>query len=84
MHFLNSVCTSSAKFQDNLFAENALPPKAIVALGKENVRTNGGIEAYIYKQLKCKYTQLENALDYCLNNDTANFQLEEFIESIEV
>ena len=49
IHLLGRVCTSSAKFQDNLFETNALPPILLNELGKENRRTNGGIEEYIYK-----------------------------------
>lgn len=33
IQLLGRVCTSSAKFQDNLFETNALPPKFINALG---------------------------------------------------
>lgn len=36
---LGRVCTSSAKFQDNLFEANAIPPEALTVLGQENVRT---------------------------------------------
>ena len=40
-------CTSSARFQDDLFNENATPPSVLVVLGKENRKTNGAVEAYI-------------------------------------
>ena len=42
---LGRVCISSAKFQDDLFNETAIPPVLINELGKENRRTNGGVEA---------------------------------------
>lgn len=44
---LGRVCTSSAKFQDDLFNETAIPPVLINELGKENRRTNGGVEAML-------------------------------------
>ena len=47
---LGRVCTSSAKFQDNLFEENAVPPQVIAVLGEENRRTSGAVEAYIYRR----------------------------------
>ena len=47
MQFLGRVSTSSAKFQDNLFEENAIPPCVLEVLGNENKR-NGIVEAYIY------------------------------------
>ena len=63
---LGRVCTSSAKFQDDLFNETAIPPVLINELGKENRRTNGGVEAYIYSRFTNKHGQLASALDYCL------------------
>lgn len=44
---LGRVCTSSSKFQDNLFDDNAVPPTIIEVLGEENRATNGAVEAYI-------------------------------------
>ena len=38
------VSTSSQKFQDNLFEENALPPHAIIELDKINKLKDGIIE----------------------------------------
>ena len=70
---LGRICTSSAKFQDNLFDSNAVPPEIIVILGEENRRTNGAVEAYIYKLFANRHTQLSNALEYCLNSKKENF-----------
>ena len=47
---LGRVCTSSARFQDDLFNDNAIPPSILFELGKENIRTNGAVEAYIYNR----------------------------------
>lgn len=43
------VSTSSAKYQDDLFNDNAMPPKHLNILGEMNRKTNGGVESYIYK-----------------------------------
>ena len=75
---LGRVSTSSAKFQDDLF--NAIPPHLIHALGIYNKAHNGIVEAYIYNQFTNKYTQLKNALAYCINADKATFQVKEFID----
>ena len=75
---LGRVSTSSAKFQDDLF--NAIPPHLIHALGIHNKARNGIVEAYIYNQFTNKYTQLKNALAYCINADKATFQIKEFID----
>lgn len=53
----------------------------LVALGKENRRTKGGVEAYIYGQFTNKHVQLRNALDYCLNATPQSFYVKSFIDS---
>ena len=78
---LGRVCTSSAKFQDDLFNETAIPPQMIVELGKENRRTNGGVEAYIYSRFTNKHGQLSDALDYCLSATKEEFMVKSFIDS---
>lgn len=75
---LGRVSTSSAKFQDDLF--NAIPPRLLVSLGIHNKAHNGIIEAYIYNQFLSKYTQLKNALSYCINADKETFNIKEFID----
>ena len=60
MQFLGRVSTSSAKFQDNLFEENAIPPNVLSILGKENRKNNGVVEAYIYKSFEDKHLQNYN------------------------
>lgn len=60
---LGRVCTSSAKFQDDLFNDTAIPPVLINELGKENRRTNGAVEAYIYRRFTNKHNQLADALN---------------------
>lgn len=74
-------CTSSARFQDDLFNDNATPPSVLVVLGNENRRTNGAVEAYIYNQFTNKHIQLSKALDYCLNASVENFYVKNFIDS---
>lgn len=78
---LGRVCTSSAKFQDDLFNETAIPPVLIEELGKENRRTNGAVEAYIYSRFTNKHSQLADALDYCLSSTKETFQVKTFIDS---
>lgn len=78
---LGRVCTSSAKFQDDLFNETAIPPVLINELGKENRRTSGGVEAYIYSRFTNKHSQLASALDYCLNSTKETFSVKQFIDS---
>ena len=78
---LGRVCTSSAKFQDNLFEDNAVPPIILEVLGEENRRTSGAVEAYIYRLFSNKHNQLEEALNYCLNSSPEDFNVKTFIDS---
>lgn len=75
---LGRVSTSSAKFQDDLF--NAITPHLLSTLGAHNKNHNGIIEAYIYNQFLHKYTQLKNALSYCINANKETFEIKEFID----
>ena len=76
---IGATCTSSAKFQDNIFEKNAVPPQAIVTLGEENRNNNGIVELYIYSQLKTRYTQLSNAIEYLHKKTPENLVIEDFI-----
>lgn len=78
---LGRVCTSSAKFQDDLFNDTAIPPVLINELGKENRRTNGAVEAYIYRRFTNKHNQLADALNYCLHGTKDDFDVRKFIDS---
>lgn len=77
--FLGRICTSSAKFQDNLFEVNAMPPKLLAVLGDFNKQENGIVEAHIYKSFADKYFQLNNALNYCLDARSDSFKLDHFL-----
>lgn len=81
---LGQICTSSAKFQDNLFEANAIPPQVLQILGDENVKTNGAVEAYIYDRFSNKHAQLATALDYCRNSTAADFKVLDLINSFRV
>ncbi|MDE7433148.1 MAG: HaeII family restriction endonuclease [Lachnospiraceae bacterium] len=78
---LGRVSTSSARFQDDLFNNNAIPPAVLAVLGEENRRTNGAVEAYIYSKFSNKHEQLSNALAYCLNATKKTFYVKTFIDS---
>ena len=78
---LGRVCTSSARFQDDLFNANAIPPAVLVELEKENERTDGAVEAYIYGKFTNRYAQLSEALNYVLNASKEDFDIRVFIDS---
>lgn len=72
---LGRVCTSTARFQDDLFNESAMPPRIVKILAEENKRTNGAVEAYIYRRFANKHNQLAEALEMC-NNDSVVSDIE--------
>lgn len=78
---LGRVCTSSARFQDDLFNDNAVPPAMLNELSVENIRTNGAVEAYIYRRFTNKHNQLADALQYCLDSNKETFSVKKFIDS---
>lgn len=81
IQLLGRKCTSSARFQDDLFNDNAIPPKVLNALSQENLSTGGAVEAYIYRRFTNKYNQLFNALSYCRDSNRNNFSVISFINS---
>lgn len=81
IQLLGRKCTSSAKFQDNLFEDNAIPPRILAVLGQENVRTGGAVESYIYAQFTNKHAQLANALEYCFSATPNSFNVKQLIDS---
>jgi HaeII restriction endonuclease len=79
MQFLGRISTSSARYQDDVFNDNAVPPHILAELGKENRDKNGIVEAYIYRRFSERFTQMSSGLDYCNTHDKSNFQLAEFL-----
>ena len=50
--------TSSARYQDDLFNDNAVPPSVLAQLGRENRRLGGAVEAYIYERFKQRFSNI--------------------------
>lgn len=78
--FLGRISTSSAKFQDNLFEKNAMPPEKLAILAALNRQLNGDVESYIYQCFLNRFSQMNEALDYVRNADRHSFQLSEFLD----
>lgn len=81
IELLGRVCTSSAKFQDDLFSDTAIPVNILNVLAEENNRTGGAVEAYIYNKFANKHVQLSSALGYCINATRHDFDVLHFINS---
>jgi hypothetical protein len=78
-NLLGRTSTSSAKFQDNLFEDNAIPPNVLRVLANHN--ENGQVEVYIYNAFKARYSAMNTGLDLVRNSNKSNFKLHEFIEN---
>ena len=79
--FLGRTSTSSARFQDNLFDENATPPSVLRILGEINHRNNGAVEAYIYEAFRQRHSQMSSGLALVNQSDKTNFVLKDFLET---
>ena len=77
--FVGRSSTSSARYQDDVFNENAIPAHALTALGVENRDKGGIVEAYIYRRFNDRFSQMSSALRYCDTNDRIAFNILEFI-----
>nr|MCU0342034.1 HaeII family restriction endonuclease [Spirosomataceae bacterium] len=79
LKFLGRTSTSSARYQDDIFNDNAVPPNVLVMLGNENRAKHGIVEAYIYHKFSQRFSQMSSGLNYCLTHDKSNFNLDEFL-----
>ena len=80
IQFLGRTSTSSARYQDDIFNDNAIPPTVLEQLGEENRAKNGIVEAYIYRKFLQRFSQMTTGLDYCVDHDKNSFQLNEFLD----
>jgi len=50
LRLANKRCTSSAKYQHDIWSDTAMPLYILEVLDEENKRTNGAVERYIYRR----------------------------------
>lgn len=80
IRFLGRSSTSSARFQDDLFNNNAIPPKILSNLGKINRENKGIVEAYIYRRFEERMSQMSTGLNYCTQHNQETFSLQKFLD----
>lgn len=80
LRFLGRTSTSSARYQDDVFNENAMSPQNLQILGIVNRKTNGAVEAYIYKCFQARQFQMIKALSYANHTDYTEFSLNTFLK----
>lgn len=79
LRLLGRTSTSSARYQDDVFNENAVPPSVLTILGIENKQNSGVVEKYIYDRFEQRFSQMSSGLNYCNIHDKSNFRVGEFI-----
>ena len=77
------VSTSSQKYQDNLFENNAMPPHLLTPLAQENNEQDGMVENYIYHRFKERQQDVLDAYAYLTDSGTDTFSLAEFLNYFE-
>jgi type II restriction enzyme len=71
--------SSSSRYQDDVFNDNAVPPNFIAELGKVNKEGNGVVEAYIYSKFNARHGQMRAVLEYASGTSPEDFMLEHFL-----
>ena len=80
LRFLGRTSSSSARYQDDLFNENAIPPSILRILGEENRAGGGIVEKYIYDCFEERFSQMSQGLRYCKIHDKQSFLVKDFID----
>lgn len=79
LRLVGRTSSSSARFQDNLFESNALPPHLIALLAQENKSRGGIVEAYIYQRFAERFSQLQTGISYLYTHNEQDFVLSDFL-----
>lgn len=79
LRFLGRTSTSSARYQDDVFNDNAVPPLVLQILGMENRKNKGVVENYIYDCFERRFLQMSSGLHYCYTHSKEDFQVIDFI-----
>lgn len=80
---VGQVCTSSQRFQDNLFDDNAVPPSVLEALAVENIKYKGVVEAYIYLRFLEVQNVVSSLHQYISSSSAQTFKLDELLGAFE-
>ncbi len=83
MRLVGSKSTSSARFQDNLFDHNAMPPNFLKILDIENQKKNGIVENYIYQGIGKRLQDVAESYNYLAYSSPKNFSLQKFLDFFE-
>lgn len=74
------ISTSSQKYQDNIFEDNAMPPRLLKELTSFNRENKGAVEAYIYENLQLKLASVYKVEKYIKESTSDRFNLDELLK----
>lgn len=72
---LGKVCTSSARFQHDIWNETAMPCDFLAILDQENQQHSGIVEAYIYARFQERQGTVSNLIQYISKSNAESFNL---------
>lgn len=79
LRVVGNVSTSSSRFQDNVFEDNAMPPELLKDLGRFNKEHGGAVEAYIYLSMINKMNDLGEIHRYLTDARSGGFNLDDLL-----
>ena len=77
---LGKICTSSARFQHDLWNETAMPSEYLSILDIENRQCFGIVEAYIYARFQQRQGTVTNIISYITHTAPNQFSLTSLLE----
>lgn len=77
---IGRISASSQKYQDNIFDDNAMPPRLLKEIADFNRENGGLVEAYIYKSLQQKLSNVYEVERYIKQSTPDSFNLEELLK----
>ena len=80
---VGNISTSSARYQDDVFGDHAMPPHFLTQLASLNSNNGGIVENYIYHRIKQKLASVSDAYDYLQVTAINDFDLHTFITFFE-
>jgi hypothetical protein len=76
---IDQVSTSSQKYQDNLFEQNAMPPETLAVLAEENNKCQGVVERYIYQHFRERQRRILHLAELLNQATVEQFDLDAFL-----
>jgi len=80
---VGSISTSSARYQDDVFNENAVPPQKLAILDAANKAGSAIVENYIYHRMCQRWALLPVIQNYLTETRSEDFTLREFLSKFE-